>query len=130
MGQWKDNGEKVYYDTTGPLKRLRQWIIRLGGWEHPWLGTRGQYGTYFCARYMDGMRAGPTPIALFGHRIVFFGWGGQINFWRHPYWYITWAKDARPWRVYVSRDGTPPRKGKPGFFIVASKWMRAESARG
>ena len=135
MGHWRDNGEKQYYDTTSLLKRMRTWLVWVGGWEHPWVrpasprdqGEHGSNavisGTYFSTRYPDGTRAGPTPISLFGHRITFYGWGWQVNFWRHPYQYFVWSgyRKGQPARIYISHDGTPPRPNERGIRI----WPRA-----
>lgn len=72
------------------MERLRHWLVWLvwiGGWEHPRLGADGTYcGSYFSTRHADGTRARPTPIALFGHRIVFYERGIGISpCWRRPF---------------------------------------------
>ena len=132
MKQWRDNGECQYYDTASLLKRARKWLIWVGGWEHPWSRPASPVeqrnhganavicGTYFSTRYPDGTRAGPTPISLFGHRLTFYGWGWQVRLFRS---YFVWSgyRKGQPARIYISRDGTPPRPNERGIRI----WPRA-----
>ena len=124
MGRWMDNGERVYYDITPLLKRVRTWFVWIGGWERPhWDGDRFSH-QWRLRQSWDGKLASPTPVSLLNHSLTLFGWGWQLTFWRWPYLRLTWSHYRKGWpvHVYISRDGTPPRPGKRGLRI----WPRAD----
>ncbi len=91
-------------------KRLRQWVIWIGGWEKA-NGEGWQFRTSDRSIFMP-----PWPISLLGHRFTFFGWGWQLRL-SHPRRYLVHSKSG----LYISTDGTPPRSSdnpKRGFFIL------------
>lgn len=100
MKIYRWNGEYWYYDRRTWLKRVRQWFLWIGGWEQAngagwkFRTTRGNH------------RRSPTPIALFGHRITWYGWGGQIRL-RRGWLVFTKRIHAEGRRCYISKDGTP-----------------------
>jgi hypothetical protein len=108
MKTLKYNGEYWYTDERSLWKRVRQWVIWVGGWEK----ANGK-GWQFTIDY--GNRKGlmnPTPISLFGHAITFYGWGWQIHLWKMGYFVCTKSG------MYISSDGTPPDNyPKTGFYI-------------
>ena len=106
MKTYHHNGENWYCNTHSLLKRIRRWFIWIGGWE-----KANSSGWKLCLTRYDGtefMRS-PTPIALFGHRIVCFNWGIDFRFPRR--WLcIHWSgPPSRGWRIYLSQDATPSR---------------------
>lgn len=110
MRTMKWNGECWYIDDRSLWKRVRQWLIWIGGWEK----ANGQ-GWAFTIDYGNKTAlVAPTPISLFGHAITFFSWGWQVRFWKRCYLVCS---DSG---IYVSSDGTPPDCGdypKTGFYL-------------
>jgi hypothetical protein len=117
MRTLKYNGERWYVDERSLWKRVRQWVIWIGGWEK----ANGK-GWQFLIDYGNKKSLmSPTPISLFGHRITCYGWGWQIRIRRGCY--LVSSKSG----VYVSSDGAPPDVGnypKTGFFIVRRRDRR------
>jgi hypothetical protein len=116
MKTLKFNGEQWYIDERSRWKRVRQWIIWVGGWE-----LANGKGWRFSVKtpYGDKIRMGPTPVSLFGHRITFYGWGWDIKIPR--YGWLVWSRESG---LYVSSNGTPPREDTKGFSIIYRKGRR------
>jgi len=100
MKTYRWNGEYWYHDKRNWLKRARQWLIWLGGWEK----ANGAGWRVFWS-YKRKLKP-PTPVSLFGHRITWYGWGGQIRLGRG---WLVYARrpSAEGRRLYISKDGTP-----------------------
>jgi len=95
------NGERWYVDTRSLWKRVRQWVIWVGGWERAngagWQFTAGRSGGRTV--WMT-----PTPVSLFGHRITLFGHWFDLDV---PSGRL--VVNLRQRHAYISRDGTPNR---------------------
>lgn len=102
MKTYKHNGEHWYVDSRSPFKRARMWLVWFGGWEKAngagWEWPRRRIGRGFY---------GPTPVAILGHRLTFFGAWMQVRFPR-TYLVIRFRKgySGGPY-AYFSNDGTP-----------------------
>jgi hypothetical protein len=110
------NGEFWYVRNWSILHWLRNWIIWIGGWEKP-NGTGWDFFYDVCGKRK---LSSPTPIALFGHRLVIFGWGWNM---RIGHRWLVWTKDE----VYVSPDGTPSQailwlRGVPQDVVAAANY--------
>lgn len=81
------NGEYWYRNDASLLRRALTWLVWLGGW--------GVFG---------GWRVFSTPIALFGHRLTFYGWGEQL---RIGGGYLVFSRCGGARKLYWSTDGTP-----------------------
>jgi hypothetical protein len=111
MRTLKHNGECWYVDERSLWKRVRQWVMWIGGWEKP--NGKGWKFTIDLGKKKRLMN--PSPISFFGHFIIFYSWGGHIRFKRGCY--FVWSKTSG---MYVSSDGTPPDVGdysKWGFYL-------------
>lgn len=105
MITYHHNGECWYKRNWSIFHWIRNWFIWVGGWEK----ANGK-GWQFRIEYSSGNKGwmSPTPIAMFGHRIVIF------NFF-HP-WVDIRLKRFRgilvfnmrkKLKCYISKDGTP-----------------------
>ena len=97
------NGENWYKRDWSILHRIRCWLIWVGGWEK----ANGAGWAPFI-KFINGKRKlrDITPISFFGHRITFFGWGGQI---RYRGQYLVWTREDGYWEIFISPNGTPSR---------------------
>jgi hypothetical protein len=105
METYHYNGEFWYRDRRSLPGRLRRWLIWVGGWEQP--DGRGGASWRFSIPWTpeQRIRLAPTPVSLFGHRVTFYGWGGNLRLPTGDY--LVWSRCDRAWRVYLSPDGTP-----------------------
>lgn len=91
------NGERWYVDSRSLWKRLRQWVVWVGGWER----ANGKGWALSTTNGRGRLWLSPTPVSFFGHRLTIYGhWIGAgrrarlvVNF-RDRY-------------AYLSVDGTP-----------------------
>lgn len=90
MRTWRHNGERWHESTEPTWRRVLRWLVWLGGWE----STR-QLPLRLRLKNV-------TPVSLLGHRVTWYGWGGQI---RTPEGWLVWER--RSGQVFVSKDGTP-----------------------
>jgi hypothetical protein len=70
MKSWHWNGEFWYSRDWSLLKRLRVWLIWLGGWEQANSSGWKLFGKNVGEPHYHWID--PRPISLFGHRITFF----------------------------------------------------------
>lgn len=116
MRTLKHNGEKWYIDSRSPFKRARQWLAWFGGWEKAngagWqfrIPTTRMVGGKLQRQWIP---MGPTPVALFGHRVTFYGWGINVRVGDRRGGILCWhwqpGQFGRGY-CYTSRDGTPHR---------------------
>ena len=97
------NGERWYVDSRSLWKRVRQWVIWIGGWERA-NGAGWQFSIKHPYRRVGRIWMGPTPVSLLGHRVTFFS-----------HWFDFRIRSGvvvvnfRERHAYVSRDGTPNR---------------------
>lgn len=104
-----------------PLHRLRKWLVWFGGWENPelsqWDRGKPAWELRRTNEFTGKSRwADPFPLALFGHRIAFFGWGAQARVRRG---YVTLSRGrakGRLSKLYWSPDGTPQHP-RARFFV-------------
>jgi hypothetical protein len=95
MRVYKHNGEHWYADDRSLWKRLRQWVIWLGGWE---LANGGGWRL----RTSGGKVADPFPVSVLGHRLTVYGhWLSAVT----PRGYV--VVNVRERHAYVSTNGTP-----------------------
>lgn len=115
------NGEYWYEDSRPILKRFRQWLIWIGGWET----ADGKWSLFW--KY--GLRS-PAPLSMFGHRFTYYSWGCDFRF---ADGWLVWTFDlgrCGSQKVYFSPDGTPDSAtawflGTPEEVIAASKKRQA-----
>lgn len=104
MKTYKHNGEHWYVDSRSLFKRLRNWVVWFGGWEKA-------NGAGWKLRRDWPLRGfyGPTPVAILGHRVTFFGQWMDIRL-RRTYLVIRFRKSysGGPY-AYLSDDGTSSR---------------------
>jgi hypothetical protein len=106
--------ERAIRRLSSPWKTLRQWVIWVGGWEHPELSQwdRGVPAWELTRVDHKGRRClvDPTPVSLFGYRITFFGWGVQARIrWGGRRLYLTLSRTYRHGpidKLYLSPNGT------------------------
>jgi hypothetical protein len=97
------NGEYWYKRDWSLLKRIRTWLIWIGGWEI----ANGAGWKLFRKTGNHWRLCDPTPISLFGHRFTYYGWGWHL---RTHLGYLTYSRAGRPKPImYLSPDGTPGR---------------------
>jgi hypothetical protein len=115
MKTYKHNGEAWFADERSLFKRVRHWIIWVGGLEKVnqagWtlesarLSWRAFHDLPIHRRFLDCL----TPISLFGHRATLQWFGLDIRVWG-AYLCIHWRETkygpARL-RIYRSRNATP-----------------------
>lgn len=102
MKTYHQNSEGWYERNWSLLHHIRNWFIWIGGWEK----ANGK-GWELFRNYGRGWRlVDPTPIALFGHKFVHFGWGWHIRLSRG---YLVWSRCGGQLHVYISPDGTTAR---------------------
>lgn len=94
----------------GRLRRMRQAVLWVGGWEWPDL-CRAEFGKPAWEPWRDGRWVDPTPVTLL-RRLTFFGkgssgWWGQL---RAAGTILVFGTAPSFW-AYVSPNGTP---GHPG----------------
>jgi hypothetical protein len=119
MKTLKWNGEKWWVDARPAHLRLRQWVSWFGGWEtvnrddreYPYR-HRWQFRYPFTVAGRGGQQKlawrDPFPLSLFGHRLTFFGWGGNCRIPGHRILTWTYRRGQRQhFRAYISTDGTP-----------------------
>lgn len=104
MKTYRDNGERWYCDDRSLFLRIRQWFVWFGGWERA-DNKSWEFGfkTNVAGREKFHFMA-PFPLSLFGHRIVFYGWGCDIQL---PTGHLVWSRYGHSLQVYISKDGTP-----------------------
>lgn len=61
--------------------------------------------------WVGGVKSSRTPVSFFGHRLTFYGWGGNLRLWGR---WLVWAREGSwkgaKWdRVYWSSDATHER---------------------
>ncbi len=97
MNVYRFNGSVWWLDKRPLLKRLRQWVLWLGGYER-------SDGTW------DRSGGDPTPVSVLGHRATYYGWGFQVRT-AYGWLVVVWRVNGKPWsgieRAYVSPCGTP-----------------------
>lgn len=104
MKTYKHNGEHWYVDARSAFKRVRMWLVWFGGWEKA-------NGAGWKLRRDKPLRGfyGPTPVAILGHRVTFFGDWLQVRLSRT---YLTvrlkQGYSGGPY-AFFSDDGTPSR---------------------
>ena len=104
MKTYHHNGENWYCNTHSLLKRIRLWFVWIGGWE-----KANSSGWKFSIITVRGKRLwrSPTPVALFGHRVVCYNWGIDFRFPRR--WLCVHWGAPRGWRIYLSQNATPDK---------------------
>lgn len=86
-------------------KRIRRWFVWVGGWEFPnSMGWELFHRVWIRGRKHWRLKD-PTPVALFGHRFVHYGWGLTVRL-GSTYFCWTWEKTHR---AYLSPNGTPTK---------------------
>lgn len=107
MRSWHWNGERWYERNFSIFKRIRIWFLCVGGWE------RANH-TRWEILWRDGQGKlkikDPTPVGLFGHLIVFYGWGWNVRTRRG--WFVKGTE-----YTYLSPDGTP--SGAEAYYFDA-----------
>lgn len=103
MKIYRWNDEYWYQDKRNWLRRIRQWFIWVGGWE-----KANGAGWQLIGTHSQSLKS-PAPIAILGHRAVWYSWGWNIRLGRG--WLVyTRKKYADGGRqLYISKDGTPGR---------------------
>jgi hypothetical protein len=97
------NGEYWYKRNWSILKRIRHWIIWIGGWEKV-----NSTGWEFFTNYGKKKLKDPTPITLFGHFITIQPFGFYLSF-KRGYFVVSRSgiKKGQPTQIYLSPNGTP-----------------------
>lgn len=120
MRTYQNQGEGWYVDNSSLFRRVRRWIVWIGGWERASSGWR-------LVIVFRGRRrlVSPAPVSLAGHRFTWFGWGWQVRCGRD---WLVWCYPAReqPRRVYLSPNGTPSRAWK--WFAGAPREVVTDAA--
>ena len=101
MITYKHNGEYWYADRRSAFNRARQWLIWFGGWEKAKGGWKVRRPRPFKGLY------GPTPVAILGHRVTFFGDWLQVRLPNTIFVLRLRACYAGRRYAYCSHDGTP-----------------------
>lgn len=100
MKSWHCNGEYWYCRDFSILKRIRIWLIWVGGWE-----KANHKGWQFFRRNAKGkMRLRSLgPLSFFGKRFTYYNWGfWEFKLKRAKRW-LVWSETG----IYLSPDGTP-----------------------
>lgn len=98
MIKW--NGEN-WYEAPPLLKRIRQWLIWIGGWER--VNSKG-WRVFYKNSSGKWKLNDPTPFSLLGSWFTCYGWGLNIKL-LSGYLVVTWGRHGK--KCYISPNGTP-----------------------
>ena len=113
----KWNGEQWYECNHSIAKRIRRWLIWIGGWEKA-NGAGWRFRTDIGKRFVT-----PWPVSVLDHWVTVYGKWFQLR--TSQGWFVV-SKD----RAFISHDGTPQGAhlwfwGEPRHVVSGSKRFAA-----